>query len=114
MAAKLCTDCGTRRQSTEVIGPELCDVCLRYWEDVNTHSDYGHDADSDVVSDEYDATNARVNGCPVCYPQLDHRYTKKAGHTNTVAKTRTSHQGHDHPHTPAARAMCRKSMKADN
>ena len=98
MAAKLCTDCGTRRIDRSVIGPELCTVCLEYADWENVHQD-GEDGE--------DGTHGN---CPICHPELDKRYAKKAtGHTNTVAKTHTSHADCNHLRTPAARANCRKT-----
>lgn len=117
----MCFDCGTRPQ---ISGDSvLCEPCDEYagWE--NAHSDHGHD-DIDTYSlenthfttqaqvDAYiEYTKADMTMCPVCHPELDTRSdTPRTGHTNTVAKTHTSHAGHNHPVTPAARAMCRKSM----
>lgn len=106
----ICTDCGKRRQDTSVLGPELCTVCLDYahWE--NTHSDDGHGPDLEEAADEA----YPMAECPVCHPELDVRYVFKTGHKNTVAKTHTSHAGHGHMVTPAARAACRKFMAAHN
>lgn len=122
MARKLCTDCGERPQDPTVIGPELCTVCLDYagWE--NTHSDHAHDRIDTLTLantiftrqaklDQYIAeTKADMTVCPVCNPDLDRRYTKKSGHTNTRAHSWNSHAGHGHAKTPAARAECRKFM----
>lgn len=103
MARNLCTDCNTRRVSTEPSARSLgmCTPCSDFggWE--NTHSDEGHGANN------LDAA------CPVCHPELDPRNkgTRK-GHTNTVAKTRTSHAACKHMATPKDRAACRKARAA--
>jgi hypothetical protein len=101
--AKKCTDCGFRPQDTTVIGPQLCTVCLEYADMENVHQDHGDDHGDSGYSTE---------DCPVCHPELDRRYTKRTGHTNTVAKSRTSHAGCDHAVTPKARAACRKARAA--
>jgi hypothetical protein len=113
MVRKLCNICNIRNQYT---GPgdepaprlsEMCNPCYTEggWE--NTHSDYDHEGDAD---DDEKA------GCWICFPELNlaKTTTKKTGHKNTVAKTHTSHAGHGHPVTPAARAACRKFMAAHN
>lgn len=115
MAAKtgiVCTDCGVRKidRTTDAADSHLCTPCFDYagWE--NTHSDSGHD-DPEGSDTTYLANEMEI--CPVCNPELDPRNVKiRTGHTNTVAKTRTSHTGHSHDVTPKARAACRKSMAA--
>jgi hypothetical protein len=91
-----CEDCG--RKVTKAIHPTICPMCYDYagWE--NTHQDeLEHDADEHST-------------CPICHPELDKRFAeKKAGHTNTVAKTRTSHAGCKHIADSKARAACRKA-----
>lgn len=49
---------------------DCCEPCLTEanWE--NTHSDNGHDIDG-PESDDAMAPNVRVNGCWVCYPELN-------------------------------------------
>lgn len=98
--ARLCTDCDTRRVSSnpDVRAMDLCNPCYDYagWE--NTHSDEGH------------AKNGADDTCPICHPELDTRNpAARKGHTNTVAKTRTSHAACNHPATPRDRAACRKA-----
>lgn len=105
--ARICTDCKRRPQDTSVIGPELCDVCLEYADVEIMHMDY---ADPHAEGPEFGWRLAEAD-CPVCHPELDKRYVDvRKGHTNTVAKSRTSHAGHDHPATPKARAACRKAQ----
>lgn len=102
MAIKLCLDCGMRKPMSGDL--ELCEKCETYagWE--NTHSDNGHEGNED-------GTAEFTTNCPVCHPELDDRpTTRRTGHTNTVAKTRTSHAGHHHARDPQDRAICRKSM----
>lgn len=98
---KICWDCQTRRISNTVIGPDLCDICLEYADHENMHTDDGHEN-----GEENDGFT--MEQCMVCHPELDNR-KPKTGHTNTVAKSRTSHAGCDHPVTPKARAACRKA-----
>lgn len=102
MTRKTCTEPGcTRPQSTEVIGPDLCNPCNDYAEWENTHNDEGHDETVD---------NGGGDGCPVCHPELDPRKPTKKGHTNTATKgAHRSHAGCGHPRTPAGRAACRKA-----
>lgn len=104
MARKMCTDCGTRRISQLVIGPELCDICLNYADHEIMHNDDGH---SEGLEDD----SFTMANCMICHPELDNR-KPKTGHTNTVAKTRTSHADCDHAVTPKARAACRKARAA--
>lgn len=125
MATKKCMICEIRNVGT---GPEgkfghgerqqarymgYCCPCLEEAEWENTHSDYGHD-DPDAVAKGYDTADSIAN-CWVCHPELNLATTTPAagtGHTNTRAKSRTSHAEHHHPRTPEARAACRKSMAA--
>lgn len=105
MARKLCTDCGFRKISTRVSGPELCDVCLD-WADIEVyHFDYDLD-------EAHELAGVTGDNCPVCHPEHDKRHVKRTGHTNTVAKSRTSHADHYHPRTPEHRAACRKLTRA--
>lgn len=102
----ICTDCGVRKidRATQGHDSAFCTPCFDFagWE--NTHSDFDHE--------NLTPEDPEREGCPVCDPSLDPRnVTIRKGHTNTVAKTRTSHAGHDHPVTPAARAACRKATR---
>lgn len=91
-----CTDCHLRPIDRSVIGPELCTVCLDYADWENIHQD--NEVDENHVI------------CPICHPELDKRYTKKTGHTNTATTgTHHSHAACDHAKTPAARGACRAS-----
>jgi hypothetical protein len=124
MARKLCIDCGTRRAQSHTPEGRMCDPCYDYAGAENEHGDMGHD-DIDTYSVENTTFNTQaevdayianvkidMKSCPVCHPELDPRSDKpRTGHTNTVAHSHTSHADHNHPRTPAARAMCRKSMK---
>lgn len=96
--ARKCTDCGFRPQDATMIGSELCGVCLHYAGMENVHQDHGDDHDA-----EYPTAT-----CPVCHPELDTRYVRRTGHTNTAPKSWSSHATCNHPRTPAARATCRK------
>jgi hypothetical protein len=103
--SRTCQDCGIRPVGSDApLGVQLCDPCNEYAEWENEHSDRGHGPDADQPHD-----------CWVCFPELDQRTATRparTGHHNTVAKTRTSHAGHDHPATPKARAACRKARDA--
>jgi hypothetical protein len=111
MAAKICNICNTRRVYTGTgngvdPAPRLSDMCnLCYteggWE--NTHEDEGHGRDGEPADPH----------CWICHPNLNlATRPARTGHTNTVAKTRTSHAGHNHLVTPYDRGLCRKSMAA--
>lgn len=62
----ICEDCGKRRISKLVVGPNLCDVCYDYagWE--NTHQD------GDEGPEDHET-------CPICHPELDKRYVVREG-----------------------------------
>ena len=85
--------CGRRAANPmQVSGhQDLCERCFESWMMENDHNDYGHD---EPVAD-----------CPEC-GTYDPRPAK--GHTNTRAKSRTSHAACEHPKTPKDRAACRK------
>jgi hypothetical protein len=100
MARKTCWDCKTRPVSNNARA-DLCDVCLEYADHENTHTDDDHEGGNETPG-------YLMKDCMVCHPELDNR-NPKIGHTNTVAKSRTSHAGCDHPLTPKARAACRKA-----
>ena len=101
--ARKCTDCGFRPQDITVVGPELCTVCLHYGEMENVHQDHGDDhGDSGYPTDD----------CPVCHEELDTRYVRRTGHTNTAPKSWSSHKECGHALTPEARAICRKARNA--
>jgi hypothetical protein len=120
MARKLCSICGTRVVGTgkgwdtaqaRTLG--YCTPCMTEAEWENVHSDSGH-ADENCVANGWD-TQDSVDACWVCHPELNEAakdHTPRTGHTNTRAKSRTSHADHHHPRTPEARATCRKSMAA--
>lgn len=123
MARKICSLCNTRSVGTgkgdgteDVTFARSMGYCIPCtveadWE--NVHSDNGHD-DADCVANGYD-TQDSVDDCWICHPELNEatkEHTPRTGHTNTVAKSRTSHADHYHPRTPEARSACRKSMAA--
>lgn len=98
-----CTDCQIRPIDRSVNGPELCTMCLNYADIEVSH----FDNEDDVAHSDHGLT---ADNCPVCNTEIGNkRYTKRTGHTNTVAKSRTSHAGCYHTRTPAARAACRKA-----
>lgn len=73
----------------------VCVRCFAAWEMENDHQDGGHKQGAGV-------------DCPSCFTYDPRGHL---GHTNTVAKSHTSHAGHDHPATPKARAACRKASR---
>lgn len=110
MSRKICNVCEIRTIYTGTgVGvdeaprcSEMCNLCYTEggWE--NAHEDEGHQDDGDDF-------------CWFCHPELNlAKRPARKGHTNTVAKTNTSHAGHNHPATPKYRGMCRKSMAAGN
>lgn len=122
-ASRTCRDCGTRRIDASN-GVQLCGPCYDYAGMENGHSDYGHDLVDAAAGKKgwpeswtpttIIAVAASMETCAVCHPDLDPRnVTARKGHTNTVAKTHTSHAGHNHPRTPRDRAICRKARAAN-
>lgn len=100
MAAKICNICNTRL----VVENGLCTPCSEegMWE--NEHNDQGHD---DAAGDGFD------DNCWICHPELNEAQAQPlVGHTNTVAKTYTSHAECTHARTPKGRAACRKARNA--
>lgn len=96
-----CYDCGRKLTSSNRsdVNDDLCTKCADYAADENWHSDDAHDE------------TGPVEGCRVCagaVPTND----QKAGHSNGIAKTHTSHAACDHASTKAARAACRKARAA--
>lgn len=94
-----CTDCGKSLRSNRSDNDDLCIRCYDLAALENDHQDGNHED-----GDEPD--------CLMCFPDARTQHTAKAGHTNGIAKTNTSHAGHDHPATKAARAACRKARTA--
>lgn len=94
-----CDYCGRKLTSSTRSSeqPESCAPCFDAagWE--NDHQDGGH-ADGDMMQD-----------CPICNPDIIGQGTSRTGHTNGKPLSHTSHAGHDHPATKAARAACRKA-----
>jgi hypothetical protein len=97
-----CPDCGVKLTSStrSADNRDYCHDCYDYagWE--NTHDDEAHDE----LSPDAD--------CRVCRGDVPGAKAPKAGHTNGKPLSHTSHAGHDHPATKAARAACRKAAKA--
>lgn len=98
-----CTNCDlklTKSNTAHAHGDmgvhDVCYKCYASWGLENDHSDWGHDEP--------------VTGCPSCGTFV--KPTAKKGHTNTVAKSHTSHAACKHAVTPAARAKCRKERAA--
>lgn len=129
MSRKLCTICHTRPvgtgagndpQHARTMG--YCTSCLTEAEWENMHSDNAHDAYAagtwmpETIEMGVELVD-EMKQCWVCVPALNAAsadYNPRAGHTNTVAKSYTSHAGHGHLRTPEARAACRKFMAAHN
>lgn len=112
MARKLCESCTTRTVGTGA-GPGIeddpatakqlgvCLVCFTRMGWDNTHSDDGH-------GPEFTGTATDTDACWICHPELiPGTTTPRTGHTNTVAKSRTSHAACHHPRDPKFRAACR-------
>lgn len=61
-------------------------------------------------NDHHNDHDRKPEECWICTPSLNLatlRDEPRKGHTNTVAKTRGSHDGCKHERTPKARAACR-------
>jgi hypothetical protein len=120
---RLCSDCEKRPICAEQRGNggSLCELCLEWasWE--NEHSDNCHDeiaAGEEMHISEDQLTYIRESSmanCPIC---LEHTHPRdievRKGHTNTQAKTYTSHADCNHPRTPKAREICRRARRAAN
>lgn len=117
---RMCVDCEKRPVCAEQRrnGGSLCEQCLEWagWE--NEHSDNCHDeinAGEDMSISAEKIAEIRefsMANCPICLEYPHPRDTFKAGHTNTQAKTYTSHADCDHPRTPKAREICRRARRA--
>lgn len=93
-----CIDCG-RKLTSSTRTPDhtdLCSFCFDVAGDENWHSDDAHDE------------TGPVEGCRICANDTTPP-AQKTGHDKGIAKSHTSHAGHDHPSTKAARAACRKA-----
>lgn len=119
MTRKLCVDCEKRSVSPEQRrnGGVLCEECADWagWE--NEHNDNCHDeinnGDELAISQEQiDGIKEYMTNCPICLGLPHPKDTFKAGHTNTVAKTYTSHAECGHARTPKAREICRRARRA--
>lgn len=84
-----CEICNTRPQMTAKqrrehgVNLPYCDPCLTEGEWENTHSDWGHDAKSETIVPAGDDENGhRVEGCWICFPELNRaseNYTERTG-----------------------------------
>lgn len=77
-AKSRCEICNTRPIMTDAqkrasgVSFPYCLPCLTEAEWENTHSDYGHDEDSEtIVPAGDDENNHRVEGCWICFPELN-------------------------------------------
>lgn len=116
-----CSDCGKRPISAEQRGNggSLCEDCADWasWE--NEHDDNAHE---EISSGEEMAIplgliasirEVMVN-CPICNNFPHPRDTFKKGHTNTAAKSYTSHAECGHARTPKDRELCRRARRAQS
>jgi hypothetical protein len=111
MARKMCDmGCGRAVGTGTAVGVDpdatgtMCNFCYTEggWE--NEHNDNDH---TDPDNADYAAN------CWICHEELNlAQRPVKVGHTNTVAKSHTSHAGHNHLRTPYYRSLCRKSVAA--
>ena len=116
MSKKMCEGCQIRKADPSTAEGMFCTVCdeLGGWE--NSHSDWDHDgiASGDThdmkLSDIRDVEREMKN-CWVCHPELVPGAPKQ-GHTNTAAKSYSSHANCDHARTPKAREICRRARRA--
>lgn len=127
----LCNVCGTRtvgsggrKYDTQAAASNrLCGPCDSEggWE--NEHSDRGHDADAAEVakSTDEDTADKRVEGCWICYPELNmaqREHTPRtsksgSGKAGAARKPQLNHRTQcTHPQTPEARRECRKAFWA--
>ena len=99
MTRKMCLTCKVRKADPSTGEGLFCLVCVELggWE--NDHSDNDHEGDEPSAN------------CWVCHPELIPGDPRK-GHTNTVAKTYSSHAACDHPRTPKHREICRRTRRA--
>jgi hypothetical protein len=114
MARKLCTVCNIRPSHRDTSNGQNCIECDTEggWE--NTHSDSGHDLINRATATRALTTeeSEEIAGCWICYPELNEAQNptpRRVGHTNTVARSHTSHAACTHPATPKDRATCRKA-----
>jgi hypothetical protein len=106
--SKRCMEIGCQRPASKD-SPEgqLCTPCLTKAEWENTHSDYGHDAEASETTDSHDdAQNKRLNGCWVCFPELDESaadYTPRTGtaRSGMVLNTKNGQTGEEKAATVA-------------
>lgn len=100
--ARKCTACGIRAIGSGAGDDAEYARNMGYCNPCCTRFDHDNDHDNDH--------NRAPEECWVCTPAIDLSAAPAVkGHTNTVAKTRTSHAACDHDVTPAARAACRKA-----
>ena len=119
MAARtLCSDCGKRPISKQQrgAGGSLCEKCEDWAGHENEHNDNCHDeilaGEELLISAEAIAViRAFMETCPIC--QNEAHPKDKSGHTNTVAKSYSSHAECGHPRTPKDRQICRARRVAE-
>lgn len=110
---KLCASCNTRAASSSTPEGLFCEPCDEYagWE--NQHSDRDHDSLSELPVLDLEPHQLEELGymktCLVCHPELIAPVRK--GHTNTAAKSYTSHADCGHPRTAKSREICRRSRR---
>jgi hypothetical protein len=117
----ICNVCNKRRAKTGSKGTETSphsDMCNYCWEEggwENTHSDADHKSINLAELTEDEALE--VQGCWICYPELNLAQKPAKAGTNGPKKQGTrrpqlNHKGHSHPATPAARRACKAAFWA--
>lgn len=118
MSRRMCNVCTTRPANNESPEGFLCIPCLRYAEAENEHSDNAHDMITDgeemhISAEHLEDIKQRMKSCAICLGEPDPATVAPTkGHTNTKAKTYTSHADCNHPRTPKAREICRRARRA--
>lgn len=126
MSRKLCTICnlrpagyGTNGDQAHALRQGFCTPCLTEADHENTHSDQGHDGDSEhMVQAGSNEAGHRVEGCWECFPELNEAqkpYVKRerAGH-QSPRRTQLNHKFCMHEQAPKARRDCRNAFWATN
>lgn len=118
MSRKLCLNCQTRPASNDTAEGLFCNVCDELAGYENQHSDWGHDEVAAGDTGDWkialiQTVEADMRSCWVCHPEFVPALPKpRTGHTNTAAKSYTSHANCDHATTPKAREICRRARRA--
>jgi hypothetical protein len=108
MARKLCTTCNYRAIGTGPISIED----MAYAIDQDMCGPCGDEGQHFIAHHNNDHEDLSTDDCWYCHPEKDLSALRgpiKAGHTNTAAKTWSSHAECSHDRTPKARATCRKA-----